>query len=82
MKVSELNKLIDSLKQEWAILVEGKTKGELVIYKRKIRDIVSQNQSWQIAQRNKEYFWAISEGAHWFLDIYDNVTAPLEKISN
>ena len=32
----ELNKLIDSLKQEWAILVEGKTKGELVIYKRKL----------------------------------------------
>jgi hypothetical protein len=55
---------------EWSILVEGKTKGELVIYKRKIRDIASPNQSWEIVQKNKEYFWAISEGAHWFLDIF------------
>ena len=69
-----LNKLIDTFKQEWAILIEGKTKGELVAYKRKIRDIVSQNQSWQIVQRNKEYFWAISEGANWFLDTFKRIT--------
>ena len=67
-----LNKLIDTFKAKNGLfLVEGKTKGELVIYKRKIRDIVSQNQSWQIVQRNKEYFWAISEGANWFLDTFD-----------
>ena len=69
-----LNKLIDTFKQEWAILIEGKTKGELVAYKRKIRDIVSQNQSWQTVQRNKEYFWAISEGANWFLDTFKRIT--------
>ena len=69
----QLNALIDSLKDEWNILVEGKTKGELVIYKRKIRDIVSQNQTWQTAQRNKEYFWAVSEGANWFLEVFDKV---------
>ena len=66
----EINKVIDENMPEWSILVEGKTKGELVIYKRKIRDIASPNQSWEIVQKNKEYFWAISEGAHWFLDIF------------
>lgn len=66
----EINKIIDGNKKEWGILVEGKTKGELIEYKRKARDIVSQNPSWQTVQRNKEYFWAISEGAHWFLDTF------------
>ena len=77
----ELNKLIDSFQKEWAILVEGKTKGELVIYKRKIRDIVAQNPSWQIIQRNKEYFWAISEGAHWFLDIFSKTIHAKSTVS-
>jgi hypothetical protein len=72
-KGQELNKLIDTFKDEWAILVEGKTKGELVIYKRMIRDIVSSNVNWQTVQRNKEYFWAVSEGAHWFLETFRNV---------
>jgi len=66
----EINKVIDENMPECSVLVEGKTKGELVIYKRKIRDIASPNQSWEIVQKNKEYFWAISEGAHWFLDIF------------
>jgi hypothetical protein len=77
----EVNKLIDLFKKEWAILVEGKTKGELVIYKRKIRDIVAQNPSWQIIQRNKEYFWAISEGAHWFLDIFSKTIHDKSTVS-
>ena len=66
-----VNNVIDRNKEEWSILVEGKTKGELIEYKRKSRDIVSQNPSWQTVQRNKEYFWAISEGAHWFLDTFN-----------
>ena len=69
----EINKVIDENTPEWSILVEGKTKGELVVYKRKIRDIESPNQSWQTVQRNKEYFWAISEGAHWFLEIFNKI---------
>ena len=72
----EINKVIDENTPEWSILVEGKTKGELVVYKRKIRDIESPNQSWQIVQRNKEYFWAISEGAHWFLEIFNKSLNP------
>lgn len=72
----EINKIIDENTPEWSILVEGKTKGELVVYKRKIRDIESPNQSWQIVQRNKEYFWAISEGAHWFLEIFNKSLQP------
>jgi hypothetical protein len=72
----QINKVIDENKPEWSILIEGKTKGELVVYKRKIRDIESPNQSWQIVQRNKEYFWAISEGAHWFLEIFNKSLKP------
>jgi hypothetical protein len=77
----EVNKLIDVFEKEWSILVEGKTKGELVIYKRKIRDILAKNPSWQIIQRNKEYFWAISEGAHWFLDIFSKTIHDKSTVS-
>ena len=52
----------------WNFLFEGKTKGELVNYRRKIRDIDFPNKNWSAVQRNKEYFWSLSEGAHWLLE--------------
>jgi len=64
---TEINQLVDSRKDLWGILFEGKTKGEIVKYRRAIRDIDSPNQNWAIIQRNKEYFWALSEGSHWLL---------------
>ena len=64
---SEVNAIVDSDKTFWSIVFEGKTKGELISYKRKIRDFNSNNTTWDAIQRNKEYFWAISEGCYWLL---------------
>ena len=64
---TEINQLVDSRKDLWGILFEGKTKGEIVKYRRLIRDIDSPNQNWAIIQRNKEYFWALAEGCQWLL---------------
>jgi hypothetical protein len=64
----KVNSLVDSSKLYWNFLFEGKTKGELVKYRRKIRDIDFPNKNWSAVQRNKEYFWALSEGAHWLLE--------------
>ena len=55
-------------KDYWNFLFEGKTKSELVSYRRKIRDIEFASKNWTTVQRNKEYFWALSEGAHWLLE--------------
>ena len=66
-KGAEVNKIVDSDPLIWNLVFEGKTKGELIHYKRVIRDIKSKNSTWDTIQRNKEYFWALSEGCHWLL---------------
>ena len=69
----EVNAIVDSDPTLWSIIFEGKTKGELITYKRKIRDISSKNKTWDAIQRNKEYFWALSEGCHWLLSEVENL---------
>jgi hypothetical protein len=68
----KVNQLVDSNKTFWNFLFEGKTKGELVNYRRVIRDIEFPNQNWAAIQRNKEYFWSLSEGCHWLLSKMDH----------
>jgi len=67
----KVNNLVDSNKTFWNFLFEGQTKKELVNYRRLIRDIEFPNQNWAAVQRNKEYFWALSEGCHWLLSEMD-----------
>ena len=68
---NEMNALVDSRKLDWSILFEGKTKGELVNYRKNIRYIKNQNETWASICRNKEYYWALAEGAHWFLELLE-----------
>lgn len=68
---NEVNALVDSRKLDWSILFEGKTKGELVNYKKIIRHISGPNETWSSICRNKEYYWALAEGAHWLLMLLD-----------
>ena len=67
----KINALVDSNKAYWNFLLEGKTKEELVIYQRILRDINFPNRNWSAIQGNKEYFWALSEGCHWLLETLD-----------
>jgi hypothetical protein len=66
-EAGKVNGIVDSNKSFWNFLFEGKTKGELVDYRRKIRDIEFPSKNWSAIQRNKEYFWSLSEGAHWLI---------------
>lgn len=75
-KGSEVNKIVDSDPLIWNLVFEGKTKGELIAYKRIIRDIKSKNATWETVQRNKEYFWALSEGCHWLLNEIERHISP------
>ena len=70
-KGGEINRHVDSSKEFWNFLLEGKTKGELVVYQRIIRDIDFPNKNWKAVQGNKEYFWALTEGCHWLLETLD-----------
>ena len=88
-EAGKLNQLVDSKKSHWNFLFEGKTKSELVNYRRRIRDINYPSKNWSAIQRNKEYFWALSEGSHWLLeqlqasfkDSTPQSTAQLEEVS-
>ena len=64
-----VNDLVDSNPKYWHILLDGKTKAELAVYKRVVRDIDSPNKNWALVHKNKEYFWALTEGCHWLLDL-------------
>jgi len=73
---NKVNALVDSNPRYWHILLDGRTKAELAVYKRIVRDIDSPNQNWALVQKNKEYFWALAEGSYWLLDLLN------EKIFN
>jgi len=64
-------------------LLDGKTKAELAVYKRIIRDINHPNANWSAIQKNKEYFWALSEGCHWLLNLMDQkISQPVIESTN
>ena len=65
----KVNELIDSGEENWSILFEGKTKPELVNYRRKIRGISDTNEAWANLCRNKEYYWALAEGCNWLIPL-------------
>ena len=67
----EINRLVDSSEQDWSILFEGRTKGELVNYRRMIKDISYPNEAWTNLTRNKEYYWALAEGCNWLIPLMD-----------
>jgi hypothetical protein len=78
----KINSLVDSNPHYWHILLDGKTKGELAIYQRVIRDIDFSNKNWTAIQKNKEYYWALSEGCHWLLALMDEkITVESIKIA-
>ena len=66
-QAGQINSHVDSNNLLWNFLFEGKTKKELVNYRRMVREIDFPNKKWAAVQRNKEYFWALSEGCHWLL---------------
>ena len=70
-KAGQVNTQVDSNKLYWNFLFEGKTKSELVNYRRIIREIDYPSKTWAASQRNKEYFWALSEGCNWLLNTLD-----------
>ena len=78
-KGAGINALVDSNKAYWNFLLEGKTKEELVVYQRILRDIQYPNKNWSAIQGNKEYFWALSEGCHWLLETLDKHIPPVES---
>ena len=49
----KVNKLIDGNPKFWHILLDGKTKGELAIYKRVARDISFSNKNWTLIQKTR-----------------------------
>ena len=59
-----VNTLLDRHEQDYKVLYDGRTKAELFRYLEAIRSIASHSESWERALQNKEYFWALSEGAY------------------
>ncbi|MBG29015.1 MAG: hypothetical protein CMI31_03285 [Opitutae bacterium] len=62
-----INSLVDSSKPNYQILFEGKTKVELVAFKKKVKTLEGPNDKWLMLQRNKEYYWSLFEGCSWLL---------------
>jgi hypothetical protein len=67
-QADQVNSLVDSSKLDYSILFEGKTKVELVAYKKKIKTMEGPHDKWVTLQRNKEYYWSLFEGCNWLLN--------------
>jgi hypothetical protein len=77
----KVNRIVDSDPKLWNLLLDGKTKSELARYKRISRDIDGDNKNWVSAQKNKEFFWALTEGCHWLLSLLDRkIFAPQDNL--
>lgn len=64
----KLNALLDSRPEDAQVLMDGKTKFELYRYLENCQAIKSPSEHWARLQKNKEYCWAIAEGAYFMLD--------------
>ena len=64
---STVNRIIESNKKYWEAILDGRTKGELAIYKRIIREIDFNNRNWKLIQQNKQYYYSLAEGCKWLL---------------
>jgi len=64
----KLNNLLDRYPQDTEVLLDGKTKFELYRYLEACQKINSPAEHWSRIQKNKEYFWAIAEGANFMRD--------------
>ena len=62
-KGTEVNQLVDSNETLWHVLLEGRTKRELVIYQRILREIVFKNKTWESIQKIRNIFGHCAKGA-------------------
>jgi hypothetical protein len=79
-RANKINSLIESNNALWHCLVDGKTKQELAVYKRLIRDISHSSGNWTAVQKNKEYCWAIAEGCYWLLNTMNTNISKLAPL--
>ena len=66
-QADHVNSLVDASKLDYGILFEGRTKVELVAYKKKIKTLEGPHDKWVMLQRNKEYYWSLFEGCNWLM---------------
>ena len=64
----DINQIIDREKDFWMVLFEGKTQGRSNSLQKKGSRYRIREPKLGAIQRNKEYFWAISEGCNWLLN--------------
>jgi hypothetical protein len=69
-----VNAAIDSSQEDYQILFDGKAKAELVNYKKNIRGIKFENKRWEALMRNREYYWALVEGANYTITSLEKAT--------
>ena len=77
----QINSTVDTSEENWSILFEGKTKGELVNYRRATKKISGPNETWNSLMRNKEYYWALAEGCHWLLPLLEKHLSKEDALS-
>tara|TARA_B100001248_G_scaffold220746_1_gene176646 strand:- start:93829 stop:95658 length:1830 start_codon:yes stop_codon:yes gene_type:complete len=69
---TEINKLLDSHTRDYEVLYEGQTKAELFTYVKKVKEMKASTPHWERLQNNKEYFWALAQGAYFLTNKLGN----------
>lgn len=63
-QATALNRLLDRYPRDYEVLFEGRTRTELAQYQAKLDTLNQDTSAWGRSRANKEFFWAIAEGAH------------------
>lgn len=79
---NRVNGIVDSNPEDYGIVFEGKAKGELVQFKKKLKGIRFDNKNWEALMRNKEYYWALVEGTNYTISSLESLTSSKENKNN
>jgi len=75
--VDTINKWLDDHPDDYRILVEGQTKVEMYRYLERCRDLPEDiPPHWRHSLKNREYFWALAEGAFFLFTRLDQLLNP------
>lgn len=77
--VNEVNKLLDGHPRDYEVLYDGQTKAELFDYVKRIKSIKASSTHWERLQHNKEYFWALAQGAYFLTNHLNNLIIVLNN---
>ncbi len=74
-QATQINELLDRHPNDYQVLFDGRTKTELFRCRENSKALVASSEHWKNVLKNREYYWALVEGAHFLVRRIERVMA-------